>query len=131
MSFNGGASDQGSDHNSGFSLTPNYSALTPSQFGFGSLNDSLMNAGSNEPEGVVNELQFNTIPFEDDHKADISKPDLKQQGSTSRDGQRGGGPLASRPGPGTGDASLHGSKFSVDPKALYGLQETDGLPALV
>ncbi|KAK6505973.1 hypothetical protein TWF506_010900 [Arthrobotrys conoides] len=81
MSFNGGSSDQSSPHTSGFGLTPSYSALTPGQFGFESLNDNLMNAASNEPEGVVNEFQFNTISFEDDTKADISKLELKQSSS--------------------------------------------------
>ncbi|KAK6332142.1 hypothetical protein TWF718_002676 [Orbilia javanica] len=81
MSFNGGSSDQSSPHTSGFGLTPSYSALTPGQFGFESLNDNLMNAASNEPEGVVNEFEFNTIPFEDDTKADISKLELKQSSS--------------------------------------------------
>ncbi|KAF3223565.1 hypothetical protein TWF679_000012 [Orbilia oligospora] len=107
MSFNGGSSDQSSPHTSGFGLTPSYSALTPGQFGFESLNDNLMNAASNEPEGVVNEFQFNTIPFEDDSKADISKLELKQSSSQqSNNIPRSGSGSGSRP---AGDLSLHGS----------------------
>ncbi|EPS43273.1 hypothetical protein H072_2776 [Dactylellina haptotyla CBS 200.50] len=106
MSFNGGSSDQSSPHTSGFGLTPSYSALTPGQFGFDSLNDNLMNAASNEPEGVVNEFQFNTIPFEEDTKADISKLELKQstsQGNASRNASgSGSGPRTAT------DLSLHG-----------------------
>ncbi|KAF3216530.1 hypothetical protein TWF191_009017 [Orbilia oligospora] len=106
MSFNGGSSDQSSPHTSGFGLTPSYSALTPGQFGFESLNDNLMNAASNEPEGVVNEFQFNTIPFEDDSKADISKLELKQSSSQqSNNIPRSGSGSGSRP---AGDLSLHG-----------------------
>ncbi|KAF3104001.1 hypothetical protein TWF569_007794 [Orbilia oligospora] len=106
MSFNGGSSDQSSPHASGFGLTPSYSALTPGQFGFESLNDNLMNAASNEPEGVVNEFQFNTIPFEDDSKADISKLELKQSSSQqSNNIPRSGSGSGSRP---AGDLSLHG-----------------------
>ncbi|KAF3288278.1 hypothetical protein TWF970_005359 [Orbilia oligospora] len=106
MSFNGGSSDQSSPHTSGFGLTPSYSALTPGQFGFESLNDNLMNAASNEPEGVVNEFQFNTIPFEDESKADISKLELKQSSSQqSNNIPRSGSGSGSRP---AGDLSLHG-----------------------
>ncbi|KAF3185159.1 hypothetical protein TWF225_005645 [Orbilia oligospora] len=106
MSFNGGSSDQSSPHTSGFGLTPSYSALTPGQFGFESLNDNLMNAASNEPEGVVNEFQFNTIPFEDDSKADISRLELKQSSSQqSNNIPRSGSGPGSRP---AGDLSLHG-----------------------
>ncbi|KAF3913179.1 hypothetical protein AA313_de0205203 [Arthrobotrys entomopaga] len=105
MSFTGGSSDQSSPHTSGFGMTPGYSALTPGQFGFDSLSDNLMNAASNEPEGVVNEFQFNTIPFEEESKADISKLDLKQTGSQPSGPPRSGPGVTSRP---ANDISLHG-----------------------
>ncbi|KAF3929608.1 hypothetical protein ABW19_dt0209633 [Dactylella cylindrospora] len=106
MSFNAGSSsDQSSPHTSGFGLTPNYSALTPGQFGFGSINDNLMNTASAEPEGVVDELQFNTIPFEDDSKTDLSRLDLKQSGSQQGNAQASSSSSAVRPGT---DLSLHG-----------------------
>ncbi|KAF3926865.1 hypothetical protein ABW20_dc0103856 [Dactylellina cionopaga] len=111
MSYTGGSSDQSSPHTSGFGLTPSYSALTPGQFGFDSLNDNLMNAASNEPEGVVNEYQFNTIPFEEETKADISKLDLQQSASQYSNVPRSGPGPSAGPGPGSrlaGDISLHG-----------------------